>query len=244
MNVRRAILTLSVISILAAACAPFTLVDMEPYPCAADGTCPSYDFPPPAFCVAGQCRSSAKADNICAGDVGAVACPGGASCAFGVCPGACGDGKHVSVDVGCLVDCTSTGTCPNGLTCIDYVDGLAGGINPGSLRKICVAPADAAMRDTPCGSNDCSVANGYTQSSYQCHAGACVLPCSYSEVELPDQSGPAVCPAGRLCALDPGSKFPSGGAGCLTDCTNGTACPGGLTCASVAGVTGKVCTGG
>lgn len=204
------------------ACAD-TLEDLQPFPCANDGTCPtSYT------CVRGSCREGAALEAACT--LGAVACAEG-DCVGNICVPRCrSDGSGPICDPGrvcsypppgesgplayCVIDCGSGAPCPRGLTC----EPLYGTV------KGCISTAAKVSLDRSCDvAEDCSTK--YANPTFlpvSCARGTCAQFCSTTTTPPPVRcADPA-----RVCFVgDPILQ-----SGCLVDCSNGQPCPDGQTC--------------
>jgi hypothetical protein len=132
------------------------LSDLQPYPCAKDGTCPDG-----LSCTQGNCVAAAL-DSPCDSSTTCSSAGSGVSCNFGACVpacalGVCGAGRVCSDASGsgsCLFDCSNGQLCPNGLTCANlFYQGKRGCTAAGA------GPAACASVDTPGPVVSCNQAN-------------------------------------------------------------------------------------
>jgi hypothetical protein len=214
---KRAFVTLFVLlGGIAIACAE-RLEDLAPFPCANDGTCP-----PSYSCIKDVgCKRGSTLDRACE--------PRGAGCAEGTCVGGicarhCGPSDRVC-DPGricsypppgesaplahCLLDCTTTDTCPEGLECFPLYDD----------KKACVTTASKRSIDRACATPADCLRAGVTFLPISCARGTCALFCSaVPAVKCADPT--------RTCFIGD----PVLNSGCLTDCTTSGTCLEGLSC--------------
>ena len=193
--------------LLALAACSKQAVDLTPFPCARDNTCPDgVACLPRVGCVKPQVDVLCKADADCAA-VGSAACDSGrcgttckdgTGCPAGrICSASSGDGV-------CLADCSAGETCPSDLSCNALFSGGKRGCLPAGVGRgeTCSSPGAA------CGPRG---AGGL------CDLGRCEASCR-------DGAG---CSAGSICTASKGTGI------CLQDCGAGQACSGGLTCNSL-----------
>lgn len=167
------------------------LDQLAPFPCAADGSCPG------GFaCLSGSCEV-ANVDALGCSSRG-VTCSNGIACFDDACEiactsdGECGAGRLCTppggsgkaAGRGCVVDCTTGESCPDGFACVPREVDAASVCAPDGttfatctsasatatcLTELCGQPADFVV---PCGTSACGFGD-------TCNAGS-ALPCECS----------------------------------------------------------------
>lgn len=185
----------------AAGCAK-TLDELEPYPCASDGSCPDG-----RTCNAAMLCTKAHVDSLCkAGQTDCSTAAPGATCTLGVCGQLC-DGNRITCpndrvctvargaggSGACLKGCAEDADCPEQLVCrrLDVRDG--------EVVKACISPTSASVIGAHCTADEDCTRQG---ASLVCFANVCTQRCKSS----------ADCGEGSVC--------PAGGGGCLQDCSS------------------------
>jgi hypothetical protein len=213
-----------VLTTYAAACAK-DLSQLEPFPCAKDGTCPDgMACVPGTGCITPRIDSPCTADTDCKKAsvdatciLGAcvticdrVPCPEGRTCVRTTVPAERPNDSPVA-GAACMLPC-DTGSCPAGLVCVQL----------GTGQNVCTngtipdyVPIGAPCVDGKCPGHDGSVA---------CSGGTCV------------KRG-CPCEPGMICTRREGGSLGV----CLPDCTGGEACPSGSVCKTLWYADKKAC---
>lgn len=218
-------LTFLAVILLAVACAK-KLSELEPYPCANDGSCPDG-----RACTPDMVCAPAKIDSICrAGETDCTTAAAGGRCALGVCGEPCDgtrltcpEGRVCTVAMGaggegaCVKPCEDAAGCPPHLTCRQL------DVRDGKVVRACLSPTEKSSLGGTCKTKSDCTGQG---SALECFAGVCSLPCKSQDECAPE----------FLC--------PSGGGGCLRDCTTDTAaCDADQSCKPIWTAGRRGCTG-